>query len=99
MKTPPPSRTADQFVIRLPEGMRDRVAAAAKANGRSMNAEIVAILAAGLDDTAPDLSVVPAEALLDAIIRHYGGQVQITVAQDIATQVGIKQKRAKGATK
>ncbi|MDP3627110.1 MAG: Arc family DNA-binding protein [Hydrogenophaga sp.] len=37
----PPSRTAEQFVVRFPEGMRDRIAEAAKAAGRSMNAEIV----------------------------------------------------------
>lgn len=37
-------RGADQFQVRLPEGMRDEIAAAAKANGRSMNAEIVARL-------------------------------------------------------
>lgn len=37
----PPSRTAEQFVVRFPDGMRDRIAEAAKANGRSMNAEIV----------------------------------------------------------
>lgn len=40
----PPSRTADQFVVRLPDGMRDRIAEAAAANKRSMNAEIVARL-------------------------------------------------------
>lgn len=40
----PPSRTADQFVVRFPEGMRDKIAEAAKANGRSMNAEILARL-------------------------------------------------------
>lgn len=40
----PPSRSADQFVVRLPDGMRDRIADAAKANNRSMNAEIVARL-------------------------------------------------------
>lgn len=40
----PPSRTADQFVVRFPEGMRDRIADEAKANGRSMNAEIIARL-------------------------------------------------------
>ncbi len=44
-KTLPPSRTAPQFVVRFPnEGMRDRIAEAAKANNRSMNAEIVARL-------------------------------------------------------
>lgn len=34
----------DKFVVRLPDGMRDRIRAAAEANGRSMNAEIVATL-------------------------------------------------------
>lgn len=36
-----PSRNLAKFVVRLPEGMRDRIAKAAEANGRSMNAEIV----------------------------------------------------------
>lgn len=31
----------DKFMLRLPDGMRDRIRAAAEANGRSMNAEIV----------------------------------------------------------
>jgi predicted DNA-binding protein len=37
----PPGRGSDQFVIRFPEGMRDRLAKLAAANGRSMNAELV----------------------------------------------------------
>ncbi|MDE3818775.1 Arc family DNA-binding protein [Sinorhizobium meliloti] len=37
-------RGADQFMVRLPEGMRDRIAASAEHNGRSMNAEVVARL-------------------------------------------------------
>lgn len=40
----PPSRVAEQFVVRFPDGMRGRIAEAAKANNRSMNAEIVARL-------------------------------------------------------
>lgn len=36
-----PSRHLDQFLVRFPEGMRDRIAEAAKSNQRSMNAEIV----------------------------------------------------------
>lgn len=39
------SRTADQFLVRLPDGMRDRIKAAADAAGRSMNAEVLATLA------------------------------------------------------
>ncbi len=36
-----PSRKLDKFILRLPDGMRDAIAASAKANKRSMNAEIV----------------------------------------------------------
>ncbi|ARC90382.1 Arc family DNA-binding protein [Rhodovulum sp. MB263] len=39
-----PSELAERFQVRLPRGMRDRIKAAAEANNRSMNAEIVAAL-------------------------------------------------------
>lgn len=38
------SRHLDQFIVRLPEGMRERITQIAKSNNRSMNSEIVAIL-------------------------------------------------------
>jgi plasmid stability protein len=43
-KPPAPSDISDKFMLRLPDGMRDRVAALAKKHNRSMNAEIVASL-------------------------------------------------------
>lgn len=39
-----PSDKQDQFMLRFPDGMRDRIKAAAQASGRSMNAEIVQAL-------------------------------------------------------
>ena len=39
-----PTRGSDQFVLRLPDGMRDRIKAAAGANFRSMNSELIAQL-------------------------------------------------------
>lgn len=39
-----PSDVADKYLLRLPDGMRDQLKNAAKASGRSMNAEIVARL-------------------------------------------------------
>ena len=36
-----PSRKLDKFILRLPDGMRDAIAASAKTNNRTMNAEIV----------------------------------------------------------
>lgn len=39
-----PSEQADKYLLRLPDGMRERLKAAAQENNRSMNAEIVARL-------------------------------------------------------
>lgn len=39
-----PSRGMDKVIVRLPDGMRDRIKAAAEANNRSMNAEIISRL-------------------------------------------------------
>lgn|SRR5574337_302941 len=41
-----PSENADKYVVRFPDGMRDLIAETAKRNNRTMNAEIVARLAA-----------------------------------------------------
>ena len=38
------SRTADKFVVRLPDGMRERIAEVARNPHRSMNSEIIARL-------------------------------------------------------
>lgn len=38
------SRTAEKFVVRLPEGMRERIAGVARNHHRSMNSEIIARL-------------------------------------------------------
>lgn len=47
-----PSSKQEQFVLRFPAGMRDRIKAAAEENGRSMNAEIIARLEASLEPGA-----------------------------------------------
>lgn len=48
-KTEYPSDVADKFLLRLPDGMRTKLKAAAKANSRTMNAEIIHRLQATLD--------------------------------------------------
>lgn len=53
-------RGAEQYTVRFPDGLRDRIKAAADANGRSMNAEIVATL----EDKYPAHN--PFKALLDS---------------------------------
>jgi plasmid stability protein len=45
---------ADQFPLRLPDGMREAIKAEAKANGRSMNAEIISRLTTSQAPTLRD---------------------------------------------
>ena len=40
------SRDLDKFIVRFPDGMRDQIAEAAKANKRTMNQEVIARLEA-----------------------------------------------------
>lgn len=56
-RKPFPSETQERFIVRFPDGMRDRIAVAAKANNRSMNAEIVARLEQSMqiDQATPSL--------------------------------------------
>lgn len=49
-----PSQSQDKFIIRLPNGMRERIKIAADANNRSMNAEIVASLREMYPEPEPD---------------------------------------------
>ncbi|MNQ43927.1 Arc-like DNA binding domain protein [compost metagenome] len=42
------SRTADKFVVRLPDGMRETIAQVAREHHRSMNSEIIVRLEASL---------------------------------------------------
>jgi hypothetical protein len=44
------NRDSDKFMLRMPDGMRDRIKAVADTNNRSMNAEIVS----SLEEKYPD---------------------------------------------
>jgi hypothetical protein len=71
-RAPPPSRTADQFVTRLPDGMRDRIAEAAKNNNRSMNAEIVERLSATFTATPMEsLQTIETQTGIITLLGHY----------------------------
>lgn len=44
MSAESPSRSLDKIVIRVPDGMRERIKVFAEANNRSVNAELLALL-------------------------------------------------------
>lgn len=58
-------------MLRLPDGMRDRIKAAAEANSRSMNAEIVARLGASFEEGDEKFIAKVAAATLKALVENY----------------------------
>lgn len=73
----------------MPDDLRPRLEARAKANGRSSNAEIVAILTAAIDAQS-HLASVPAEDLLKEVVARLGASLQLVVSKDAADVAGIK---------
>jgi len=61
-------QSQEKLLIRLPDGMRQRIAEAARANGRSMTAEVVIRIAASLDMEPPELA--PGEVPTSPTARH-----------------------------
>lgn len=86
-------RDQDKFMLRLPEGMRGKVNAAAFEAGRSMNAEIIARLAASfgtgdvyeIDRSADRLSAVVSQLETLLQIASPAGE-RIRSAQDEAME-------------
>lgn len=66
-----PSRDQNKFIVRMPDGMRDQLKRLAEANGRSMNAEIVARLERSL---RPDLEPILTSDLMERL-RHSNAQL------------------------
>lgn len=58
-------RGADQFGLRMPEGLREKVKATAKANHRSMNAEIVVAIEAAMQMTEGKVSKANSPSVID----------------------------------
>jgi len=79
-----PGRGSDQFIVRLPDGMRDFIAEMAQRQGRSMNAEIVNALAHQIARFSPGKPL-PAgiiEVMNDAMAeRIRQGEIQQTVRE------------------
>lgn len=72
-----PGRGSDQFPLRLPEGMRERIKAYADRHGRSMNAEIVRILEREF----------PAPLSLEARVQDLIGLVEVLRSQGATEEV------------
>lgn len=94
-----PSDRADKFVVRFPDGMRDQIAEAAKANGRSMNAEIIHRLQVSLaseslviDDDAQVTADDAATALALMVLDKFGNSKDRAQAAKWKERIAIEDK-------
>jgi len=103
-----PSSTQDKYIIRMPDGLRDRIREKADANRRSMNAEIVALLEEHYPPKTPEAVQEPAAQILLWLARRIRrqnpkpgstrdrrAQLYETVASDIVTRANAIDRRAK----
>lgn len=77
------SRDIAPFGVRMPTELKNLVEEAATANGRSINAEVVARLQGSLSSAGGDLSALSTGALLDELIGRLGDRIQIIVSKDV----------------
>lgn len=98
----PPSRQQDQFIVRLPDGMRDRIRLAAEANNRSMNAEIVATLAEKYPPPVTDEAMfrvieqmysVPGEEVRAFVLDYLRSQGRLSKEDEAALGLSDRPKR------
>jgi hypothetical protein len=87
----PPGRGSPQFVLRYSPEMRDKIARLAKANGRSINAELIALLERALShgDDVEELQTSMGEIFdrverLESLVRDHNAR--LTGRDDPANQ-------------
>jgi hypothetical protein len=80
MATP---KQQNSYPLRMPDELRTRLEAAAKAEGRSVNALIVSLLQDALDHPPGDIGVYSSGALLEEVVKRYGNVMRIEIGKDI----------------
>jgi hypothetical protein len=76
-----PSQVADRFQVRMPDGLRDRIADAAKKAGRSMNTEIVSRLEKSFTAISEASAVEVMEALRRIVMED---PISLALVEDVS---------------
>jgi hypothetical protein len=71
-----PVHALDKFVLRLPDGMREKIGQAARLNKRTMNAEIVSRLEQSFTETAKAFLVVNENTAQEEILLELPGALK-----------------------
>lgn len=88
----PPAREQAQVNIRMPDDLRDRIKAAADANNRSMNAEIVASLDEAYPAGPSEFDLALAATMKDGVSRRAKFQGGLVVLERNDDGVSIRRE-------
>jgi hypothetical protein len=88
----------DQFQLRLPPGLRDRIKTYAEAHGRSMNEEIVRLLEREFPETWPLATQITQLITLSNVLRTEVGTEDLNILGDalFKTVEGVASGRVRG---
>ena len=86
----PNSKQPTAYPLRMPEDLREALAERARANGRSLNAEILVTLEQSL--SAAELGQKTADQLIDELARRFGAQINV-VLQEPAEYKSVPKKK------
>jgi hypothetical protein len=94
VKSAKPGRGSDQFMVRMPPGMRSALSKEAESSGRSMNAEIVARLDASFQEFLSLEGLVQMSKRIGASVQALEGL--IFDVRDTDLEAFIEDQRSKG---
>jgi Arc-like DNA binding domain len=94
VKTTKTGRGSDQFMVRMPPGMRPALAEEAERNGRSMNAEIVGRLAHTFEERLSSEGYIVLGKRLEASVEHL--DELLFHIRDIDLEAFIADQQSKG---
>ncbi len=96
------AQNQDKFIVRLPDGLRDRIRSAADSNHPSMNAEVVALLEEHYPAPTPEKVTEPAARILlwlaqrirrreptQGSVRERQAALYESIANDIVTRMAV----------
>lgn len=94
---------SDKFMLRLPDGMRERIKRAAETNNRSMNAEIVATLDEAFPEVAPSMTDIMQDVMaLGGLIQNMKDEDRKSAVrkkqQELQSRSALAQLRLQGST-
>ena len=85
----PKSKQPTAYPLRMPDEIREALTERARANGRSLNAEILTVLELSL--TKDQMGRMSADELIEELVRRFGAQFQI--AMEPGATYGKKSKK------